>query len=281
MYAIEVLVAVQRDRATNYYKGLSAHKEYSLRLVTDLSDAFDALADRERRVDVFVLDTSLSEELTELVNDLRFTYPRLLIVLVDEDADFATPGSADEISTDPFTNDDLVRRINRLMADRRLETLRADVMPPVREFAKKLRKATGEFGKQQAAVTACREMGYDYVALYRVESIEPPRITLKAQDGPPPLVAAAPKQASLDDIIGMVAKTGQTRTAGSLDDINHPFVKRGKFGMVASVAVGIAARYGVLIACREQPESISGNDVMLLELVSAQLAAVISKEGTA
>jgi hypothetical protein len=280
MYAIEVLVAVQRDRASNYYKGLSAHKEYSLRLVTDLSDAFDALADRERRVDVFVLDTSLSDELTELVNDLRFTYPRLLIVLVDEDADFATPGSADEISTDPFTNDDLIRRINRLMADRRLETLRADVMPPVREFAKKLRKATGEFGKQQAAVTACREMGYDYVALYRVESIEPPRITLKAQDGPPPLVAAAPKQAGLEDIIGTVAKTGQTRTAGSRDDVNHPFVKRGKFGMVASVAVGIAARYGVLVACREQPESISGNDVMLLELVSAQLAAVISKEGS-
>lgn len=280
MYAIEVLVAVHRDHAGQYYKSLSAHKEYSLRLVTDLSDAFDALADRERRVDVFVLDTELSSDVSDLVNDLRFTYPRLLIVLVDQDADFATPGSADEISTDPFTNDDLIRRINRLMADRRLETLRADVMPPVREFAKKLRKATGEFGKQQAAVTACREMGYDYVALYRVESIEPPRITLKAQDGPPPLVAAAPKQAALEDIIGTVAKTGQTRTAGGSDEVNHPFVRRGKFGMVASVAVGVATRYGVLIACREQPESISGNDVMLLELVSAQLAAVILKEGS-
>ena len=96
------------------------------------------------------------------------------------------------------------------MSDRRLETLRADTMPPVREFAKKLRKAVGESGKQQAAVSACRDLGYDYVAFYRLESLDPLQVTLKAQDGLAPIQAVAPKQATADDIIGWVATTGQS-----------------------------------------------------------------------
>jgi hypothetical protein len=278
MSAIDVLAAVRREHAGRYHKNLAAYSEYSVRIVTDLSDAFDELENRDKHVDVFVLDSGFGD-VYDLVNDLRFTYPRLLIVLVDEEADFATPGSADEISTEPFNNDDLARRINRLMADRRLETLRADAMPPVREFAKTLRKAVGEYGKQQATVTACREMGYEYVALYRVENLEPLRVLLKAQEGDLTLQADAPKQASPDDIIGWVAKTGQSRVAGLNDEINHPFVKQGKFGAVAGVAIGTVTRYGVLIACRESINAITKQNVKLLELVSAQLAAMITKEG--
>ena len=37
-------------------------------------------------------------------------------------------------------------------------------------------------------------------------------------------------------------------------------------------------RYGVLIACREVPNSITQENVLMLELVTAQLAAAISKE---
>src|SRR6185369_4504487 len=155
MASVDILVTVKRDDASRYYKSLSEHKDFRLNIVSETKDALDALADRDKHVDVLILDNNLGHTY-ELIGDLRHTYPRLLIVLVDEEADFAMPGQADDISTEPFANDDLARRITRLMSDRRLETLRADTMPPVREFAKKLRKASGESGKQQAAVAACR-----------------------------------------------------------------------------------------------------------------------------
>lgn len=277
MPRIDLLVAVRREDSNRYYKNLSAQSEYGVRIVSSVDDAMDTLADKDRHVDVLVLDNGLTD-VFELVNDLRQTYPRLMIVLVDEEADFALPGHADDVSTDPFTNDDLVRRINRLMSDRQLETLRADAMPPVREFAKKLRKAVGESGKQQAAVSACRDLGYDYVAFYRLESPDPLLVTLKAQDGAAPIQAVAPKYASADDIIGWVAQTGQSRIAGPQDELNHPLVRKERLGAVVCVPVGITSRYGVLVACREQPNSISNQNVMMLELVSAQLAAVMSKE---
>jgi hypothetical protein len=277
MPKIDLLVAVRREAASRYYKSLSAHSEYGIRMVSSVEDAMDTLANTDYHVDVLVLDNGLTD-VFDLVTDLRHTYPRLLIVLVDEEADFALPGHADDISTDPFTNDDLTRRVNRLMSDRQLETLRADAMPPVREFAKRLRKAVGESGKQQAAVTACRDLGYDYVAFYRLESFDPLLVTLKAQDGPAPIQAVAPKYASADDIIGWVAQSGQSRIAGPPDELNHPLVRKERLGAVVCVPVGITSRYGVLVACRDQPNSISNQNVMMLELVSAQLAAVVSKE---
>ena len=273
----DILVTVRRENADRYFKQLSAYKEFRVRLVTNIPDTLELLADRDKHVDLVVLDNGLAGSF-ELVNDLRHSYPRLVIVLVDEEADFALPGQADDISTEPFTNDDLVRRINRLMSDRRLETLRADTMPPVRDFAKKLRKAVGETGKQQAAVSACRDLGYDYVAFYRLESLDPLQITLKAQDGPAPIQAVAPKEASADDLIGWVAKTGQSRIAAPTDELNYPLVRKGRLGAVVCTPVGTTSRYGVLVACRDQPNTITQQQVMLLELVSAQLAAVISKE---
>jgi CheY-like chemotaxis protein len=277
MAQTDVLITVRREHASRYFKSLSTYPDFRVKLVTSTADALELLADREKHVDLLVLDNAM-DQVFELVTELRQIYPRLLIVLVDEEADFAMPGQADDISTAPFENDDLARRINRLMSDRRLETLRADSMPPVRDFAKKLRKAVGESGKQQAAVSACRDLGYDYVAFYRLESLEPLLVTLKAQDGAAPVQAVAPKQGTAEDIIGWVATTGQTRIAGPADELNHPLVKRGRLGAVVCTPVGMTNRYGVIVACRDEPNTITQQHVMILELVSAQLAAVISKE---
>ncbi|MBK9747846.1 MAG: hypothetical protein IPO91_13825 [Chloroflexi bacterium] len=277
MSRISVLVTVRREFASRYYKNLSAYDPFNITLVNETTDALDALHNQENPIDVLVLDNELDRSF-EFMSELRHDYPRLLIVLVDEEADFAIPGNADEISTTPFVNDDLIRRINRLMSDRRLDTLRADAIPPVREFAKKLRKASGESGKHQAAVSACFDIGYHYVAFYRMDNSEPLTLTLKAQEGPAPIQAVAPKQAAADDIMGHVAVTGESVIIGPSDEINHPLVKRGRLGAGAVTPVGVTTRYGVIVACRDVPGSITKQDVMLLELVSAQLAAVVSKE---
>jgi GAF domain-containing protein len=198
---------------------------------------------------------------------------------VDEEADFGMPGQADEISTEPFENNDLIKRITRLMSDRQLETLRADSLPAVRQFAKELRKGSGEMGKQQAAVAACKDLGYDYVAFYRLENSNPPTVTLKAQDGPAPIQAVAPKAAAPDDLLMWVAQNGQSRITGPQDSPNYPLVAKGRLGAAVCVPVIFSGnRYGVLIACREMPNSITQENVLMLELVTAQLAAAISKE---
>lgn len=276
---VDILVAVRRENASRYYKDLSVQEDFHVQIVSDAKDALDVLADRDKHIDVFVVDNNLGH-VYELILELRQSYPRLLIVLVDEEADFGIPGHADEISTDPFTDNDLIRRITRLMSDRQLETLRADSLPAVRQFAKQLRKAAGELGKYQAAVAACKDLGYDYVAFYRLENLDPLQVLLRAQDGPAPIQAAAPKQAGQDDLVAWVAKSSQSRTAGPQDNPNFPLVSKGRMGAVVCVPVVFgSARYGVLVACREQPHSITQENVLMLDLVSAQLAAAISKEG--
>ncbi len=278
MPSIDVLIVVRREDASRFYKNLSAYPDFRVQLVSDLGDALNILADRHQHVDVLVVDNRMGHTF-EFITELRQSYPRLFIVLVDEEADFGLPGQADEISTEPFTNNDLIRRITRLMSDRQLETLRADSLPAVRQFAKELRKAAGEIGKQQTAVAACKNLGYEYVAFYRLENADPLRLTLKAQDGPPPIQVAAPKQAAPDDLMAWVAQSGQSRITGPNDTPNHPLVARGRLGAVACVPVILGgSRYGVLVACRDQPGSITQENVLMLELVSAQLAAAVSKE---
>ena len=276
---VQILIAVPREDASRYHKNLSASKNFRLNIVSDRRDVLTTLANRDIHIDVLVLDNRLGG-IYDLIGDVRHSYPRLFIVLVDEEADFGLPGQADDISTAPFENDDLVKRITQLMSDRQLETLRADSLPAVREFAKRLRKATGEYGKQQAAVSACMDMDYQYVAFYRMESFSPLLLTLKAQDGPNTLQSVAPKQAAENDLMTWVAQTGQSRIAGPDDEQTHPLVKRGRLGAVVCVAVGFSGqqRYGVLVACREVPNTITQETVIMLELVSAQLAAAVSKE---
>lgn len=277
--SIKILVAVPQEDASRFFKNLRQYDDFDARIVTTTRDALDDLSDSDHHTDILVLSQALPQT-TELINELRMSYPRLLVILVDEEADFAIPGQADEISTEPFTNDDLAKRIQKLMSDRQLETLRADSLPAVRSFAKKLRDASGEFGKLQAAASACREMNYDYVACYKQESDSPIKLSLKAQDGSRPIKSVAPKDASVDDLMGWVAQTGQSRIAAPEDKPNHPLVAKGRLGAVACVPVNISnVRYGVLVACRDIPGSITQENVLMLELISAQLAAALSKEG--
>lgn len=275
---VHILVAVPREDASRYHKNLSASKDFRLHIVSDRRDVLTTLANRDIHIDVLVLDNRLGG-IYDLIGDVRHSYPRLFIVLVDEEADFGLPGQADDMSTTPFENDDLAKRITQLMSDRQLETLRADSLPAVRDFAKRLRKATGEYGKQQEAVSACMDMDYQYVAFYRLESLNPLRLTLKAQDGSNALQSVAPKQAAENDLMQWVAQTGQSRIAGPEDEPTHPLVKRGRLGAVACVPVLFSGqKYGVLVACREVPGTITQENVIMLELVSAQLAAAVSKE---
>lgn len=276
---VEILIAVPQADAGRFFKNLRQQKDFTVRVVTDPRDALKDIADKDNHTDVLVLSQALPQT-DALIAELRQSYPRLLIVLVDEEADFAIPGQADEISTEPFHKDDLAKRIQRLMSDRQLETLRADSLPAVRHFAKKLRNASGEVGKLQAAAAACREMNYDYVACYKQENPDPIKLALKAQDGSRPIKAVAPQDSTPEDLMGWVAQTGQSRIAAPEDSPNHPLVAKGRLGAVACVPVNISGvRYGVLVACRDVPGSITQENVLMLELISAQLAAALSKEG--
>lgn len=278
MSSVDVLVAVRREQASRYYKDLSTYKDFRVQIVSDTRDAMEILTDRDKHVDVLVLDSGIGYAY-EFISELRHSYPRLFIVLVDEEADFGTPGQADEISTEPFTNNDLIRRITRLMSDRQLETLRADSLPAVRQFAKDLRMAPGEIGKQQAAVTACKDLGYSYVAFYRIENGDALTASLKAQDGSSALQPLAPKTSSPDDLITWVAQSGQSRIAQGHEAPNYPLVTSGKLGAAICVPVTLSGtRYGVLVACRDEQGSITQENVLMLELVAAQLAAAVSKE---
>ncbi|MEO0563390.1 MAG: GAF domain-containing protein, partial [Chloroflexota bacterium] len=143
-----------------------------------------------------------------------------------------------------------------------------------------LRNATGEIGKLQAAAAACVDMKYDYVSVYKQESEEPVKMTLKAQEGPRAIQSIAPQSGDESDLMGWVSKTGQSRIAAPGEDPNHPLVARGRLGAVVCVPVNISGvRYGVLVACRDMPGSITQENVLMLELVAAQLAAALSKEG--
>lgn len=276
---VEILIAVPQVDAGRFFKNLRQQQDFTVRVVTSPRDALKDLADKDNHTDVLVLSQALPHT-DALIKELRQSYPRLLIVLVDEEADFAIPGQADEISTEPFNNDDLARRIQRLMSDRQLETLRADSLPAVRHFAKKLRSASGEIGKLQAAAAACREMNYDYVACYKQENPDPIELKLKAQDGARAIKAVAPQDSTSEDLMGWVSQTGQSRIAAPEDSPNHPLVAKGRLGAVACVPVNISGvRYGVLVACRDVPGSITQENVLMLELISAQLAAALSKEG--
>lgn len=279
MATVDIAIAVPQDQATRFRENLATYENFNLHITTDVSDALALIADRDQHIDVFVIENSMGDVFT-LVGELRQNYPRLLIVLVDEEADFGMPGQADAISTEPFRNDDLARRIVRLMSDRQMETLRSDSLPAVRNIAKRLRTANGSHGKQEAAIATCLDMKYDYVAYYQLDRSEQPKMSIRAQGGPRTIQSVAPKQSSPDDLMMWVWQNGQSRIAAPEDKPNHPLVARGRLGAVACVPVQFSGRtFGVMVACRERPNSITQENVMMLELISAQLAAALSKEG--
>jgi GAF domain-containing protein len=275
---IHVLAATQLPSMIEFRDHLSKDPQLKTTIVTSEAEAREILADSQKHTDVFVVDNALGG-VFELVKDLRQTYPRLLILLVDQEADFGMPGHADEVSVAPFEDDDLLKRIKRLTEERRLETLRADALPPVRQFAKSLRRAGPGESKQQAAVEAIKELGYDYVAFYNIVPTSPPELRLNAQVGPSPLTSAAPQRLDYDSsLLGWVVQNGQSRIVGPEDHPNHPFIKQQRFGAGACVPVGMTLRFGVLFAAREQPNAITQQNVMMLELVSAQLASALARQ---
>ncbi len=275
--SIYVLVAVRLPSVARYRENLSKDPKLKTTVVTSEPAAREILANPDKRTDVFVVDNGLGN-VFELVKELRQTYPRLLILLVDEEADFGMPGRADDVSTEPFKEDDLIKKIKRLAEERRLETLRADALPPVRTFAKSLRKATKGLGKQQAAVEAVQELGYDYVAFYSVAPSDPPSLSLGAQVGPNGITSMMPARSDYNGLLGWVVQNGQSRIVGPEDQPNHMLVEKGKYGAAVCVPVGSTLRFGVLLACREQPGTITQQNVLMLELVSAQLASALAKE---
>src|SRR5262249_12129040 len=109
---------------------------------------------------------------------------------------------------------------------------------------------------------------YDYVAIFRLDSFDPLHITLQAQDGVPLL------KTSPNGIVSWVAKTGQSRIAVPSTTQPNP----GRLGAVACTSIGMTNRYGVLVACRTQPNTITQQQLKQLEMVSAQLAAALAKE---
>ncbi|MBC8099390.1 MAG: GAF domain-containing protein [Armatimonadetes bacterium] len=279
MAQIDVLLAVQDQDAGRFYKGLPDHGNLMLTVTTNVTDAVAHLADKTQHTDVLVMDNNLSGKIFELITELRQQYTRLLIVLVDEQVDFAMPGQADDISTDPFRNDDLAKRITRLLSDRRMETLRSDSLPAVRQFVKQLRAATGMYGKQEVAVQACKDLKYDYVAYYHRADAEPLRLALRTQLGTNPVMASAPKESNADDLMGWVFQNAQSRIAAPPDKPNHPMVARGRLGAVACVPVMFnSVVYGVMTVCQERPDTITQENVLMVELICGQLAAAMSKE---
>jgi len=73
-------------------------------------------------------------------------------------------------------------------------------------------------------------------------------------------------------------QNGQSRAIGPTERLSHPFVQQQRMGSAACVPVGMALRFGVLLACREQPNAINQKQVMLLELVGAHLANALAKQ---
>jgi DNA-binding response OmpR family regulator len=276
--SLQLLIAVPPKSLERFQQELSLEPQFALNFVHDLEAGGRALREPSRQTDVFIVDNSLGDTY-DFIKDIRHSYPRLIIILVDEGADFALPGRADDISTTPFQNHDLITRIKRLNEDRRLQTLRADALPPVRSFAKAILAAGKGKSKQQAAAEAVHELGYDYVAYYSVSRADNPTLLLVAQTGEEDLLKIAPKNPDYQDsLMGWVVQNGQSRTVGPEDSPNHPFIVKRRLESAVCIPVGTALRFGVLLACRQEPTAISSENVMMLELISAQLASALAKE---
>jgi hypothetical protein len=274
---INTLVAVRLPSIARFRENLSKDPKLKVTVVTNEQAARDYLNDPQKRADVFVVDNGLGN-VYELVKELRQQFPRLLILLVDEEADFGMPGRADDVTTEPFKEDDLIKKIKRLAEERRLDTLRADALPPVRNFAKALRKANKGLGKQQAAVAAIKELGYDYVAFYSVNATEPPSLSLGAQVGSNAIMSMIPVRSEYTGLLGWVAQNGQSKIIGPGDELNHLLIEKGRMGAAVGLPVGSTLRFGVVLACREQPGTIKAENIMMLELVCAQLASALARE---
>jgi hypothetical protein len=277
MQTIKVVAAIRQEAIPKYREAIETEPKFETTWVNSYDALRQALTDSEKRGDVLVVDATLGDA-HDLIEELRQRYTKMLIILVDEDADFALPGRADEISTAPFKDNELIKLMKRVYEDRRLVTLRADALPPVRIFAKKIMNAQKAPAKIQAAVETIQEIGFDYVAFYSLQMTDPPMISLTHQvGGDEQLRRLSPqKQDYNDSLVGVVAQTGQTRVVGKDDTPNHPFISRGKFTTGVCAAVGSTIRFGVILAGINDLDN--KEKVLMLELVASQLGSALARE---
>ena len=277
---IQVLAAILPVDEQRYRDALDSDEQVELRIAHTESDITSALSNPVTIPDVLIVDNTLGN-VYELIVALRRDHHQLIIILIDKDADFGMPGQADDVSVSPFESDDLLKRIKRLTEERRLETLRADALPPVRAFAKSLRRTGPNSSKQQAAVDAILELGYDYVAFYSVAQQSatgiPSDLKLAAQAGPAAILASTPQTVNVTGSLpGWVATNGQSRIVAPQDTPNHPLVIERHFASGVCVPVGNTLRFGVILACRQPENAITQHNVLMLELVAAQLASALA-----
>jgi len=278
MAPIDILAALRQDRIKRYQDNLCDYADFVFQFSSDLTEAMALIADTDHHIDLLIVDNDL-DTTHDFVKTLRQKYPRLLIVLVDEDADFGLPGHADELSTNPFSDNDLMRKIEKLVNDRRMESLRSDSLPAVRNISRQLGAAVTFTAKAEAAAEVIHDLGYDYVAYYNIDATEPLSLSLIAQQGPIAVNAIAPETAGPEDLMGWVAQNQQSHIAGPDDRPTHPLVARGRLGAVVCVPVTFnGVPYGALAACNDRPGSIQQDGIVMLELVATQLGSALAQQ---
>lgn len=273
---LHALLVIRADAVARYRDYMANEPTIGVRIVSSIEDARTELADRQKPTDILVVDNTFQDAFN-FIKAIRMDHPRLMVLLVDEDADFSTPGPADDVTTDPFQNGEIIRKIRRLLEDRRLETIRADALPPIRNFAKALAKATKGLGRMQAAVGAVQELGFAHVAYYTVEGT-PPTLSLSAQVGDNAVMSAMPQKPEPTGLMADVLTTGKSRVGAAGTPYTHFLLEKGKYGAAVCLAVGQSMRFGLILAFKEGKDSIAQESVMMVELICAQLAAALAKE---
>jgi hypothetical protein len=114
--------------------------------------------------------------------------------------------------------------------------------------------------------------------MYVIIPSSPPTLSLATQIGPADVSPVVPTRVEYTDILGHVARTGQAKIIGLGDSPNHFLVERGRYGTAVVSAVGTTLRFGVIIAFREQAQSIKQDSIVMLELITAQLASALAKD---
>lgn len=275
MALIELLLAVPRECAGEYYANLSATGQFHLTLHADAGDALAALDDRSQHFDALVVDGGLEGAAT-LLEEARFGMPHLLTIVVA--GDDKPPLEAAHTCTAPFQDGELARQLVNLLSDRQLETLAANTVLPVRRLARHLRRQDDRLRRFQATVEACRSLGYLYSGFYETDEAEPAKFLLAAQSGPPELESAAPDAAGENSRLAQIAARGACQVLGPDDAGAFPLLGDQRLGALACIPCGVAARFGMLLAGRKEADAIAPQHLAVLELIAAQLAAALARE---
>lgn len=280
----EILATLREDKIEQYRDELSSANDLRVQIAATTAALLDMLAGDTQHIDLVLIDNEL-DSANIFVPDLRQRYPKLPIIIVDEEADFGTPGHASDLSCDPFLDDELIHKVNRLLG-RSISTGAPETESQPAQSAVSAPENAPENAAQTPAnridttLKAIQEMGFDYVAYYTIDGTDPPALTLAGQHGPNAINAVAPKSAGSDDLMGHVAKTQKSQIAGPQDTPIHPLVARGRLGAVVCVPVSHEdTRYGVLAVCNDRPGSIQTDIMPALEMVASQLAAALKRDG--